>query len=91
MLQKHQQRLQNFTVREIYVPVNPIGTSSTLQNSLAAAHLGIGRVSLETDAAMVKQVVISTDYDLFIRGGLALEQLLVTNFVNIQVRLMPRM
>uniref|UniRef100_A0A0E0G6I0 RNase H type-1 domain-containing protein n=1 Tax=Oryza nivara TaxID=4536 RepID=A0A0E0G6I0_ORYNI len=48
--------------------------------------LQIGRISLETDAAMVKQAVISTDYDLSICGGLVLElkQLLVTNFVSFQ-------
>jgi hypothetical protein len=49
--------------------------------------LQIGRISLETDAAMVKQAVISTDYDLSICGGLVLElkQQLVTNFVSFQV------
>ncbi|EEC73145.1 hypothetical protein OsI_07175 [Oryza sativa Indica Group] len=51
--------------------------------------LQIGRISLETDAAMVKQAVISTDYDLSICGGLVLElkQQLVTNFVSFQSEL----
>lgn len=67
-------------------------TIACLQGAQVAADLGIGRLIIETDAAMVTNAILSDDSDLLPVGNLVaeLKNVLRLNFIEFSVKYVPR-